>query len=207
MPRSAPRFEIWEAGSRIHSVDNPVRLKVLRALEARPRKLPELVRITGKAKSTLSELHVGPLVEAGLVAEHADPKDSRSKLYELRGHRLGSSDVDVPRLRASVLAYASRAGVSGPAALLRVVDPVALVAVDEPDYVDAVAERLGRSIGEGFKGLTREKAVEALDQELRQARCGGIRIEKGEPKSDARPPALARFAERVARNALASSAP
>lgn len=203
--RRPPRFEIWEAGDRIHSIDHPTRIKLLHALAEKPRRLADLVRITGKAKSTLSELHVGPLVRDGLVWERPDPKDARSKILGLAGQRLGSSDVDVPRLRASVLAYASRVSPFGLASLLSTIDPRALVLSAKQDYVDAVAGRLGRIVRAGLPSGTPQEMIALLDREVRQAGLGTIVWTKGAAHVEANEPQLGRFLEAVVESSLAGS--
>jgi regulatory ArsR family protein len=198
-----PRFEIWEVSERIYSVDNVVRLRLLHLLEEGPRRLPELVRLTGKAKSTLSELHVRPLVSSGLVLEEMDPRDARTKVYRLAGQRLGSSDVDVARLRASVLAYAARAAPTPAAALLKIVDVAALVEAGADDaYLRALASRLGRALGEAGRGKTDEEAVAGLDRELRAAGLGSLRRAQGRLHVEAKAPALRQFLEHFAAAAL-----
>lgn len=205
VPKSpaGPRFEIWEVGQRIHSVDNPVRLRILHVLGERPRRLPEIVRLTGKAKSTLSELHVRPLVELGLISEQADPEDARSKIYRLEGQRLGSSDVDVARLRASVLAYARRAGGSATGELLRILDLPSLVQSGaRPAYLDAFARRLGQALGEPLQGKKREEALAWLAQELRTAGLGTLRVDGGTLHVEGLPKPLAQLVAAMAKAAL-----
>ncbi len=142
-----PRFEIWQTGARIHAVDNPVRLRILELLEQKDRSLTDLVLHTRKAKSTLSAVHMPPLVDAGVVLEQTDAKDSRVKRYHLVGHRLGSSDVSVPELRDAVLAYAQSSGTVPLPALLAILAPADLVTSGaKKAYVDAVANRIGDAV-------------------------------------------------------------
>ena len=146
MPRGGG-FEIWQAQDRIHSLDNPVRLEILRYLAEGPKTLNELVARTGKAKSTLSALHVPPLLEGRLIEDVPDPRDARIKTYRLVGVRLAQSDLAPPRLRDAVLDYVRQKGVVPLDHLLKILDLPALVASGaNPEYLQNVADRAGEML-------------------------------------------------------------
>lgn len=168
---AAVAFEIWQADGKVASVDNPVRLRILHELERGPATLGGLVKATGKAKSTLSTLHIRPLVKAGLVAQAADPKDARVKWYTLRAHRLGSSAVDAAQLRQAVLGYAQGAGLVPLREALAVVDLEGLLGAP-PAYANAAADRLGALLGRLVAGAP--DPVAGLDDLLRRERLGSI---------------------------------
>lgn len=173
--RGEKGFEIWQRGDRIHSIDNPVRLEILRHLGEGPKNLAQLVLATGRAKSTLSAIHLPPLVEGGLVEEVPVPEDNRTKRYRLVGERLGRSDVEVPRLKNAVLEFAKRQGVDGGHAL-DLVDPLSLASSGASRaYLEAVADRLGAAIGDTLPaGVPR--CVLALSDVLAQRKLGRIRV-------------------------------
>ena len=168
---AAVAFEIWQADGKVASVDNPVRLRILHELEAGPATLGGLVKATGKAKSTLSTLHIRPLVKAGLVTQAADPKDARVKWYTLRAQRLGSSAVDPGQLREAVLGYAQGAGLIPLREALAVVDLEALAGAPRA-YAEGVADRLGGLVGRMVAGAP--DPVAALDALLRREGLGSI---------------------------------
>lgn len=85
-----PNFEIWSGSHGVLVIDNPVRRQILRALSEAPRSLTEMVQVTGKAKSTLSAIHMPELVDAGLVVEKRHPDDSRILVYELVGRQVAT---------------------------------------------------------------------------------------------------------------------
>lgn len=197
-----PRFEIWEAGSTIHAEANPVRLRLLHLLEQRPRRLGELVQATRKAKSTLSAVHLRPLLRAALVAERTDPRDGRAKIWRLQGRRLGRSDVAVPQLRAAVLRYAEAAAAAPTTSLLGVLEPQALLESGaRPEYVDAVGDRLGRALGRNLSSRL-EDAVRELNAVLKPAGLGEVRWEAGTLRVSPMPARRRAFVERLARAAL-----
>lgn len=187
MARSRPssRFEIWQVGDRIHSIENPARLKILEALSQRPHNLTELVARTRRAKSTLSALHIPPLIQAGLVIEVPHERDQRVKFYRLVGRRLGSSDVEPRRLRDAVLAYVESQGTIPLSSILAVVNAPDLVGSGAgAAYVEAVARRIGRTFGRVLTSHTSQDAVTELGAFLDQhglatlegTPTGGLRV-------------------------------
>ena len=100
-------FTIYGTPKGYHAVTNPVRQRILRELEAGERTLTELVELTGKAKSTLSAVHLRDLLQHGLVEERVHTEDSRVKLYRLSSRRIGNSSIPVEDLRDAVRAYVS----------------------------------------------------------------------------------------------------
>lgn len=151
--------------------------EILRRLEAGHCSLAELVAATGRAKSTLSAIHLPPLVEGGLVEEVPVPTDQRTKRYRLRGERLGRSEVDAPRLKSAVLDFARRQGVSA-APSLDIVDPVGLLESGASRrYILAVAARLGDALAQELP--TGPGRLDALGQILSQRRLGLLRRLEG----------------------------
>jgi DNA-binding transcriptional ArsR family regulator len=201
-PKSAPTlFEIWQAAGRIASIENPVRLKVLRQLEQGPRTLNGLVAATRKSKSTLSSLHLPPLLQTGLVQEAPDPHDGRVKWYVLAGSRLGSSAVDPSELRDAVLGYVQSRGIVPIQPLLDVLRPDDLVARD-PAYADEVAQRLGELLGRMLLQRDRSRAAHELDVIVERAGLGHVRWTASGAHVTPKSPALRRFLSRVVETAL-----
>lgn len=98
-------FDIYQGPSGYVAVTNKVRRQILEALAARERQLPELVELTGRAKPTLSSVHLKELLAQGLVQERTHATDARKKVYRLAGKRIGTSDVPVEDLRGAVRHY------------------------------------------------------------------------------------------------------
>lgn len=102
-------FDIYQSASGYAAVTNPVRRQILAALATEDLELGHLVRVTGKAKPTLSNLHMRELLDQKLIEEYPHPTDARRKMYRLLGKRIGKSDVPLDELRGAVKEYAKRA--------------------------------------------------------------------------------------------------
>lgn len=132
-----PDFDIYQGGSGYVAVTNPVRRTILEALAERDRELPDLMRITGRSKPTLSNLHVRELLAQKLVEELPHPTDARKKVYRLAARRIGRSSVPLEQLRSAVKQYVAAS-------------PLAY-AVPFPKVLDALAAGAGPSAKETLR--------------------------------------------------------
>jgi len=73
----------------IRAIQSPVRVKILTVLNDRDLSFDEIVRLSGKAKSTVS-VHLRGLEQDGIISGKADPKDSRKKIFSIRSSPLGN---------------------------------------------------------------------------------------------------------------------
>ncbi|HVL47715.1 MAG TPA: winged helix-turn-helix domain-containing protein [Candidatus Thermoplasmatota archaeon] len=98
-------FDIYQGERGTVAVTNETRRRILEALAESDRELPDLVRMTGKSKPTLSNLHVRELLAQGLIEERPHPTDARRKVYRAKGRRIGRSTVPIEELRGAVRNY------------------------------------------------------------------------------------------------------
>ncbi|MEA3137450.1 MAG: uncharacterized protein QOJ26_1118 [Thermoplasmata archaeon] len=137
-------FDIYQTDAGYAAVTNPVQRQILDALRGGERQLPDLVKVTGRSKPTLSSLHMKELLARELIEEHGHPTDSRRKVYRLRAGKIGSSDIPVTQLREAVQHYVSLSPLASRLPLRSIVE--ALCAAPEgtdPKAVWAQARRLG----------------------------------------------------------------
>ncbi|SES92588.1 hypothetical protein SAMN04488587_1612 [Methanococcoides vulcani] len=64
----------------IIAIEGPVKLQIMELLKDSSRSFDEIVKYTGKAKSTIS-VHLSDLKQNNLLEERIDPKDKRKKTY------------------------------------------------------------------------------------------------------------------------------
>ncbi|GEM_PF-3290791 len=151
-------FDIYQTESGYTAVTNDVRRQILNALAKRDRQLPELVKITKKAKPTLSSVHMKELLHQNLVEEIAHPTDKRKKIYRLRARRIGSSNLPVDQLRSAVKQYVSASPLSARVPLAAALDAIAC-ADAPPDALRAQARRLGALSQQGLSAASAREAV------------------------------------------------
>lgn len=136
-------FEIYQSEAGYVAVTNEVRRKILAALAKKERDLNDLVKITGKAKPTLSNLHVRELLAQKLVEELAHPTDARKKIYRLKGSRIGSSNVPIEQLRGAVKHYVSISPLAHAVPLQQVLDVLLAGGPKSQDVLHRQARKLG----------------------------------------------------------------
>ncbi|MCA1814339.1 MAG: ArsR family transcriptional regulator [Halobacteriales archaeon] len=143
---AAEGFTIYGTPKGYQAVTNPVRQRILRSLEDGDKTLTELVGLTGKAKSTLSAVHLRDLLHHGLVEERLHADDSRVKLYRLSGRRIGNSSVPIEDLRDAVRSYvtSSQGSLALPLAnIVEAFEQLPAMRPEEQRWVGLVGERLG----------------------------------------------------------------
>lgn len=147
-------FTIYALDDRYVAVTNPIRRRILEALESEDRTLGDLVEITDRSKSTLSAVHMTDLRERGLVEERPDPDDGRIKLYELAGRRIGSSSLPVEDLRDAVREYVTspEGGLAVPlSGIFAAFDRLPELEEPERRWVRLFGERIGALAAHRFK--------------------------------------------------------
>jgi hypothetical protein len=143
-------FDIYQTESGYAAVTNEVRRAILNALAKKDRQLPELVKITRKAKPTLSSVHMKELLAQKLVEEIHHPTDKRKKIYRLKARRIGSSSLPVEQLRSAVKQYASLSPTASGLPLSVAIESI----VDAPPGADmAILERQAWRLGVLSAGL------------------------------------------------------
>ncbi|MCK9580758.1 MAG: ArsR family transcriptional regulator [Methanoregula sp.] len=84
-----PAIGLFSTPAGIRTVGSPVRVKILSVLSTRNLTFEEIVRISGRAKSTVS-VHLKGLEQDGIIGSKTDPEDERKKIFFLRSHSLGN---------------------------------------------------------------------------------------------------------------------
>lgn len=178
MPGSA--FDIYQTGDAYVAVTNDVRRQILAALARKDRMLPELVKLTRKAKPTLSSVHMRELLRSKLVEAIPHPTDKRKKIYRLKARRIGTSSLPVGELRDAVRHYAGSAGAGGGGLALQV---IAAAPPATPDAtLRAQARRLGALLAASVRaGSARETvtSIAALLEREGVARPLRLDLERG----------------------------
>lgn len=94
-PGDQPAIGLFATPAGIRTVGSPVRVKILTMLGTRDRAFDEIVRLSGRAKSTVS-VHLRGLEADGIIGSKTDPKDERKKIFFLRSASLGNLSEGLP---------------------------------------------------------------------------------------------------------------
>ena len=80
---NANNFELYYTEKGLIHVSNEVRIQILKELSDKKLSLTDLVKLTGKAQSTLS-VHLDKMMKDGIIDVEEDPNDNRRKTYSIR---------------------------------------------------------------------------------------------------------------------------
>lgn len=139
----ANEFDVYQTDAGYVAVTNDVRRKILVAVAKKERDLNDLMKITGKAKPTLSNLHVRELLAQNLIEELPHPTDARRKIYRMKGHRIGSSSIPIDQLRGAVKHYVSLSPLAHALPLQQLLDVLLAGGTKSSDVVRQQATKLG----------------------------------------------------------------
>lgn len=89
LPDDPSATALFSTPAGIRTVNSPVRVKILSVLSTRDLPFEEIVRLSGRAKSTVS-VHLRGLEQDGIIGARTDPEDERKKIFSLRSHALGN---------------------------------------------------------------------------------------------------------------------
>jgi len=82
------QIELFSTPKGLYVIDSPIRIKILSLLREKERKFDEIVELSGKAKSTISE-HLKKLYDEGIIDSRPDPEDARKKIFSIKSEYLG----------------------------------------------------------------------------------------------------------------------
>lgn len=102
MAYSGHKTAIFSTDYGFIALNGPVKLQILEYLKTGPKSFDELVRCTGKAKSTIS-VHLNDLNSCNLVEEEIDPNDRRKKIYSLKSHYMACSQEPIVKHYQNIL--------------------------------------------------------------------------------------------------------
>lgn len=151
MAPGSGQFDIYQSAVGVTAVTSPVQRQILEALALEDLQLPEIVGLTGKAKSTLSSIHMKELLSRELVQELPHPTDSRRKIYHLVGRPMRSTDAATPS-RIPTNASPAAPGVGIPLAHVFQVLAAAPAGMESP--LQDQARALGRTCAKRMAGAT-----------------------------------------------------
>lgn len=155
-------FDIYQTSAGYTAVTNPVRRSILEALEKGELELGDLVKVTGKSKPTLSNLHMRELLEQHLIEEKQHPTDARRKTYRVIANRIGSSNVPLEQLRGAVKHYVSLSPLAYAIPFPVVLDVLCADGNVDPKTMRRQANVLGEKASSLFVAATPRDVLTAL---------------------------------------------
>lgn len=143
-----PPVEFFASGRGVHSIDSPVKMRILSMLKEREMSFDELVLNLGKAKSTVS-VHLKWLTSEGVVRSRSDPSDSRRKLFSMDSVFIGGASPEERVLiqgeRDDILTF----GEDNPGNFFRfILKTIRVTLLREGIIIDPLLQAAGYSVGQ-----------------------------------------------------------
>lgn len=87
-PHNDGEVSLYSTKKQVIAIESPVKQTILSLIAQEERTFDEIVRMTGKAKSTIS-VHTHDLINAGLIISKPDPVDQRKRILSLVSEPIG----------------------------------------------------------------------------------------------------------------------
>jgi len=99
------QIELFATPGGVKAVKSPVRVKILSMLREGDLSFDEIVKFSGRAKSTVSS-HLKSLSREGIISSRVDPYDARKKIFFIQSEYIGKLQRE--QLQEDISAYIQR---------------------------------------------------------------------------------------------------
>jgi uncharacterized protein len=99
------QIELFATPKGVKAIKSPVRVKILSMLREGDLSFDEIVKFSGRAKSTVSS-HLKAMTHDGIISSRMDPKDARKKIFFIQSEYIGKLHRE--QLQEDISAYIQR---------------------------------------------------------------------------------------------------
>ncbi|MDO5835387.1 MAG: ArsR family transcriptional regulator [Methanobacterium sp.] len=99
------QIELFSTPKGVKAVKSPVRVKILSMLREGDLSFDEIVKFSGRAKSTVSS-HLKSMTREGIINSRMDPNDARKKIFFIQSEYIGK--LQHQQLQEDISAYIQR---------------------------------------------------------------------------------------------------
>jgi uncharacterized protein len=99
------QIELFATPKGVKAIKSPVRVKILSMLRKGDLSFDEIVKFSGRAKSTVSS-HLKAMTRDGIINSRMDPKDARKKIFFIQSEYIGKLHRE--QLQEDISAYIQR---------------------------------------------------------------------------------------------------
>jgi len=99
------QIELFATPNGVKAVKSPVRVKILSMLREGDLSFDEIVKFSGRAKSTVSS-HLKSMSKEGIISSRVDPDDARKKIFFIQSEYIGK--LQRQQLQEDISAYIQR---------------------------------------------------------------------------------------------------
>jgi predicted hydrocarbon binding protein len=178
------RTALFSNGNGFVALNSPVKIEILDFLKVSTRSFDEIVKHTGKAKSTIS-VHLNDLRSFGLVEEECDQNDKRRKAYHLKCEHMAHSQPPILRHYKNVLETLASPQLEKHGCFKCFFRAIQFGFDAHGINSDPIMRKIGRDIGTSISSNFTSKDIKFLVQELaefwKQYQMGTMYLMNSEP--------------------------
>ncbi|MGB3908209.1 MAG: ArsR family transcriptional regulator [Methanomethylovorans sp.] len=178
------RTALFSNGDGFVALNSPVKIQILDFLESCSRSFDEIVKHTGKAKSTVS-VHLNDLRSFGLVEEEYDQEDKRRKTYHLKCEHMAHSQPPIIKHYKNVLETLSSSQLEKHGCFKCFFRAIQFGFDAHGINSDPIMRKIGKDIGVSISSNFFSKDIEYLVQELsvfwKRYQMGNMYLADSEP--------------------------
>lgn len=173
------KVEIYSTKKGMIAIESPIKNRILQKLREKERTFEDLIKVCGKAKSTMS-VHLNDLLEMGMVYKRTDPNDRRKKYFGINTDLLASSQAPIDEHYNKILEAipaATNDRYSFLKALFHLVrSGMESYGVDTSPVLKKIGRDVGRKLSSGFKSETAPELLAEVARFWSEQGLGKVRI-------------------------------
>jgi hypothetical protein len=144
------QIELFATPKGVKAVKSPVRVKILSMLREGDLSFDEIVKFSGRAKSTVSS-HLKSMTREGIINSRIDPNDARKKIFFIQSEYIGK--LQRQKLQEDISAYIQRyiASENDPFEFFRLIfHTIRISLLTQGVDIDPILNEAGLKVGEAL---------------------------------------------------------
>ncbi|NYB51017.1 MAG: ArsR family transcriptional regulator [Methanobacteriaceae archaeon] len=154
------RIELFATPGGVKAIKSPVRVKILSVLREGDLSFDEIVKLSGRAKSTVSS-HLKAMTRDGIINARLDPKDARKKIFFIQSEYIGK--LHQQQLQEDISSYIQRyiASENDPFEFFRLIfHTLRISLLTQGVDIDPILHEAGLKVGEALYEKVKDPDME-----------------------------------------------
>lgn len=144
------QIELFATPEGVRAIKSPVRVKILSMLREGDLSFDDIVKLSGRAKSTVSS-HLKAMASDGIISSRIDPEDARKKIFFIHSEYIGK--LHRQQLQEDISAYIQRyiASENDPFEFFRLIfHTIRISLLTQGVDIDPILHEAGLKVGEAL---------------------------------------------------------
>ncbi len=154
------QIELFATPNGVKAIKSPVRIKILSMLREGDLSFDEIVKFSGRAKSTVSS-HLKAMSRDGIISSRMNPQDARKKIFSIKSEYIGKLHRE--KLQEDITAYIQRyiASENDPFEFFRLIfHTLRISLLTQGVDIDPILHEAGLKVGEALYEKVKDPNME-----------------------------------------------